>query len=49
MRITKRLIKVINSDSKYIFCFLASMVVRLIAVLWSVYMLMWLQSFARSG
>jgi len=47
--ITARLWEVISSDVKYPLCFISAMVVRLISVLFSVYMLLWIESFVSTG
>lgn len=41
--------EVISSDVKYPLCFISAMVIRLISVLFSVYMLLWLGSFVSTG
>ena len=47
--ITARLWEVISSDVKYPLCFISAMVIRLISVLFSVYMLLWIGSFVSTG
>jgi len=37
------------SDVKYPLCFVSALVIRLIAVLFSVYMLLWIESFIETG
>lgn len=41
--------EVTTSDAKYVLCFASAMVIRLISVLYSVYMLLWLNSFIEKG
>jgi hypothetical protein len=40
---------VIMNDVKYPLCFISAMVIRLISVLFSVYMLLWISSFVHTG
>ena len=47
--ITARLWEVISSDVKYPLCFISAMVIRLMSVLFSVYMLLWIGSFVSTG
>jgi hypothetical protein len=42
MKITKRVLGVVKSDVKYPLCFAAALVTRLISVIFSVYMLLWI-------
>ena len=41
--------EVTTSDAKYVLCFVSAMVIRLISVLYSVYMLLLLNSFIEKG
>jgi MFS transporter, DHA1 family, tetracycline resistance protein len=47
--ITNRVWNVISSDVKYPLCFVSAMIIRLISVLFSVYMLLWISSFVETG
>lgn len=48
-RISSRVWETIKSDIKYPVCLLAAMITRLFAILFSVYMLLWVTSFVDSG
>ena len=39
----------VKKDMKYLFCFIAVMVTKLIQVLYSVYLVLWITDFARRG
>ena len=49
MEITHHLWSVMNSDVKYPLCFVSALVIRLVSVLFAVYMILWLGSFVQSG
>ena len=39
----------INKDRKYLFCFVAAMVTKLVQVLYSVYLVIWITDFVEKG
>ena len=45
----RRVYTVVTNDVKYFFCFLAAMIMRLIGILFSTYMLLWVSSYVDSG
>ena len=47
--ITGRIYTTIANDSKYIFCFVAVLMTSLVAVLYSIYLILWITSFVITG
>ena len=47
--LTGRVCTVIRSDVKYLFCFVAVMMTSLVQVLYSIYLVLWIDSFVHSG
>ena len=47
--LTSRIYDVIKSDVKYPFCFMAAMMTALVQVLYSIYLVLWIDSFVYSG
>jgi len=47
--LTKRLCQVLCEDARYITALLSAMIIRLVTVLFSVYLLLWVTSFVDSG
>ena len=43
------MLRVVCSDIKYPLCFISALVIRLVTVLFSVFMILWLSSFIQSG
>ena len=49
MHITNQVIKLVQSDIKYPLCFLGVMVTKLVTILYSIYLMLWMTSFIESG
>jgi len=47
--LSARLWEVTTTEVKYILCFFCAMVIRLIGVLYSIYLLLWFNSFIEKG
>ena len=47
--LTGRVWTVVTSDIKYLFCFVAVMMTSLVQVLYSIYLVLWIDSFVHSG
>lgn len=47
--LTSKVLKEITSDIKYPICFLGVMVTKLVAILYSIYLMLWMTSFVESG
>ena len=49
MHITSQVVKLVKSDIKYPLCFLGVMVTKLVTILYSIYLMLWMTSFIESG
>lgn len=47
--LTRKVYNLIKSDVKYPLCFLGVMVTKLVAILYSIYLMLWMTSFVESG
>ena len=47
--LTSKVVKLVLSDVKYPLCFIGVMVTKLVAILYSIYLMLWMTSFVETG